>query len=209
MDALSELIASLENSVPVEVKYSAVFDPRTGKVTSVGPSTAFVDETNKIEIDADVAESIIEGKIRISSCVIDLKNNKLEIAEVKTVFRIDDVLHRVSRKEWTDVDCPDVYITCNPKTQTMCVELTEEFYGTYRLPEEYQPVTKRNVLWDGETVMNFFITDYNDPNILYNMLSLKISELEGASKVFRNIDFPKKFSVYTRRIFKNYVMETV
>ena len=51
MDALSELIASLENSVPVEVKYSAVFDPRTGKVTSVGPSTAFVDETNKIEID--------------------------------------------------------------------------------------------------------------------------------------------------------------
>jgi hypothetical protein len=54
--------------------------------------------------------------------------------------------------------------------------------------------------------MNFLITDYNDPNVLYEMISVKINELIGKSKTFENIDYDK-FSVYTRRLFKNCVIE--
>jgi hypothetical protein len=85
--------------------------------------------------------------------------------------------------------------------------MTEEFSGTYKLDKQFQPIVQRKIYWDGETVMNFLITDYNDPNILHKMISLKISDLIAASKTFRSLDLPETFSVYTRRIFKNYVIE--
>jgi hypothetical protein len=53
--------------------------------------------------------------------------------------------------------------------------------------------------------MNFFITDYNDPNVLFEIVSVRIKDLVGKSKIFKNIEY-KKFSVYTRRLFKNYVI---
>ena len=76
----------LAEYVPLEITYVAVFDPSTGSVISVGPSHAFKNEKNKISIDQETAESIIEGKIKINSCVIDLSANTLEIAEIKHIF---------------------------------------------------------------------------------------------------------------------------
>ena len=93
------------------------------------------------------------------------------------------------------------------KKKTLKFQLTEEFYGTKKMPEKYQPVIKRNVLWSGETEMNFLITEYNDPNILFKMISFKVSELVGKTKIFKNITCPERFSIYTRRIFKNYILE--
>ena len=54
--------------------------------------------------------------------------------------------------------------------------------------------------------MSFLITDYNDPNILYKMVSLTVSDLVEKKKIFKDIELPDRFSVYTRRIFKNYVL---
>jgi hypothetical protein len=65
---------------------------------------------------------------------------------------------------------------------------------------------KRNIVWDGDTEMLFFITDYNDPNVLYETVSVKINELIGQSKIIPMIHFDN-FSIYTRRIFKRYVLE--
>ena len=56
--------------------------------------------------------------------------------------------------------------------------------------------------------MSFLITDYNDPNVIFEMFDVKINELVGNYKLIGNIDYDK-FSVYTRRLFKNYVIETV
>jgi hypothetical protein len=177
-----------------EVQFQAVYDNATGQVTSVGPSHAFVGETNKIDIDAETAELIIEGKIKLTSCFVDMQNNTLEIAEIKTMFKIDDVLHRVISVEYTDV-IPDVFLSYDSQIDSLTVTLSTEYNG------------KRKVLWAGETVINLLITDYNDPNILYNMLSLTVSDLVGKSVTFDNINAPPKFSVYTRRLFKNYVIE--
>jgi hypothetical protein len=86
------------------------------------------------------------------------------------------------------------------------VELTEEFYGTKKVPKKYHPISKRKVIWSGETAMSFLITDYNDPNILYKMVSLTVSDLVEKKKIFQDIELPDRFSIYTRRIFKNYVL---
>lgn len=190
------------NLTPPVLEYVAIFDPRTGSVCSVGPSHAFTNEKNKVPVDQQTAESIISGEIKISSCVIDINTNTLEVAEIKFGYKIDNVLHRIISMEYTDDTNSDIYLTYNRKTKNLRVELSTEFGGT-KVP--LIPVKTRPILWDGDTKMDFFITDYNDPNVLFEIFSLKVKELKGKAKLIKNINY-SQFSVYTRRIFKNYVI---
>ncbi len=190
------------NWKPPVIEYVAVFEPETGAVISVGPSHAFVNEKHKVPIDKETAESIISAEIKIDSCVININSNTLEVAEIKSVFKIDNVLHRIISIEYTDEKNSDIYLTYNKKNKTLKIELSKEFGGT-KTP--IVPVKERKIVWDGDTEMNFLITDYNDPNVLFEIISVKIKDLVGKSKIFKNIDY-KKFSVYTRRLFKNYVI---
>lgn len=204
IDQFDDFLARIE--LP-EIRYMAKFNPDTGAVEAVGPSHAFENQDNKIEIDRDTAEMIIEGKVKLTSCFVDQRENKLEIAEIQSIVKIDDVLHRIVELTWSDIDRPDVYILYDKEKKILKFQLTEEFHGTKKMPEKYQPVIKRNVLWSGETEMNFLITEYNDPNILFKMISFKVSELVGKTKTIKNVSCPDRFSIYTRRIFKNYVMD--
>ena len=190
------------NWKPPVIEYVAVFDSQTGAVLSVGPSHAFVNEKYKVPIDQETAESIISAEIKIDSCVIDINSNKLEVAEIKSVFKLDNVLHRIISIEYTDQKNSDIYLTYNSKNKSLKIELSTEFGGT-KIP--VVPVKKRRIVWDGDTEMNFFITDYNDPNVLFEIISVRIKDLVGKAKIFKNIEY-KKFSVYTRRLFKNYVI---
>jgi len=190
------------NWTPPVVEYVAVFDSQTGAVLSVGPSHAFVDEKYKVPIDKETAESIISAEIKIDSCVIDINSNKLEVAEIRSVFKLDNVLHRIISIEYTDQKNSDIYLTYNSKNKSLKIELSTEFGGT-KVP--VVPVKQRRIVWDGDTEMNFFITDYNDPNVLFEIVSVRIKDLVGKSKIFKNIEY-KKFSAYTRRLFKNYVI---
>jgi hypothetical protein len=196
----------LAEYVPLEITYVAVFDPSTGSVISVGPSHAFENEKNKISIDQETAESIIEGKIKINSCVIDLSANTLEIAEIKHIFKIDDVLHRIVDKKWSTLEKPELYLTYNSTKKFLKIELSEEIGGTKKIPKKFYPIHKKKIIWDGDTKMNFLITDYNDPNLLFEMISVKINDLIGKSKIFKELEY-ENFSIYTRRIFKNCVIE--
>jgi hypothetical protein len=196
----------LADYAPLEITYVAVFDPSTGSVISVGPSHAFENEKNKISIDQETAESIIEGKIKINSCVIDLSANTLEIAEIKHIFKIDDVLHRIVDKKWSTLEKPELYLTYNSTKKFLKIELSEEIGGTKKLPKKFYPIHKKKIIWDGDTKMNFLITDYNDPNLLFEMISVKINDLIGKSKIFKELEY-ENFSIYTRRIFKNCVIE--
>lgn len=207
MEKLMDFDEWLKNYKPIPPEYVAVFDPQTGNVKSVGPSHAFEDEKNKISIDKELAESIISGEVNISLCMVDIHANTLEIAEIKNVFKIDDVLHRIIDKNWTEVKNSDVYLTYNSKDKTLTIELSEELGGTHKISEEHHPVKTRKIIWDGDTEMDFLITDYNDPNLLYKLVSVKINELIGNAKVFSDIDYDV-FSVYTRRIFKSYIIES-
>jgi hypothetical protein len=206
MEEIVDFDKWLANFKSVDPEYVAVFDEYSGVVISVGPIHAFENEKNKIPIDRETAESIIEGKIKIGSCIIDLGANTLQIAEIKNIFKIDDVLHRVVSNEYADFDKPDLFITHYSKKKNLKIELSEELGGTKKLPKKFQPVSPKKIIWDGQTEMDFLITDYNDPNVMYDMISVKINSLVGKSIIVENVDYDN-FSVYTRRLFKNCIIE--
>jgi hypothetical protein len=188
---------------PAPTVYVAVFDPTTGKVTSIGPDFAFPNEVNKVIVDSNLAESIINAEIQIENCMIDISSGNLEIAELKTLIKLDDVLHRIISTEYSSVTKPDVYLTYTKRTKTLKIQLSQDLGGTKKSKTEGQ---RRNFVWDGSTEMNFLITAYNDPNILYQNHVITINDLIGKTVTVKNIDFDN-FSVYTRRLFKNYVIE--
>lgn len=193
------------NYKPIPIQYVAVFDVDTGQVLSVGPSHAFENEKNKISIDTETAESIISSEIKIHNCVVDIHSSTLEIAEIKSITKIDDVLHRITSEKYSKVSVNDVYLTHNTNDNTLKIELADFLGGTKQLATESQ---KRKIIWDGDTDLAFIITEYNDPNLLLDTISVKINELTGKSKIITNFNH-NNFSVYTRRLFKNYVIETV
>lgn len=202
MEEIIDFDEWLANYKPQSPTYVAVYDPNTYAVKSVGPSHAFENEKYKISLDSNTAEAIINGEIKISSCVIDIESNSIEIAEIKNVFKIDDVLHRVISKKYSTIEKNDIYLTYSSKKKTLKIELSSEFGGTKKIKGS---TNSRKIIWDGDTEMNFLITEYNDPNLFFEMFSVKISKLVGKSVTFENIDYDN-FSVYTRRIFKNYVI---
>ena len=188
---------------PAPTVYVAVFDPTTGTVISIGPEFAFPKEINKVVVDSNLAESIINAEIQIENCMIDISSGNLEIAELKTLIKLDDVLHRIISTEYSAVTKPDVYLTYTKRTKTLKIQLSQELGGTKKSKTEEK---RRNFVWDGSTEMNFLITAYNDPNILYQTHVITINDLIGKTVTIKNIDFDH-FSVYTRRLFKNYVIE--
>lgn len=190
-----------------EYKFYASFDPKTGEVISVGPYTSLEDLSNKIEIDSETAKLIIEGKIAMSLCFVDINSEFLEITETRPVFKIDDVLHRITDVKWANTEKFDIFITYSRKLNSLKFQLSEEYLGTKKLSKKFHPVRRRKIKWDGKTVVDFLVTDYNDPNIIHYTVSFKIEELIGKTITVKNLNLPDIFSVYTRRIFKNYVIK--
>ena len=200
----------LANYEPQETKYNVAFDSDSGKVLTVGPDHAVNNNSHKniISIDKNVAEDIISGKIRMSKCFVDPAMGELEIVEVKDLYSIDDVLHRIIEKKWSEVEKPDIFLIYDRAKGLLTIKLSEEFGGTHKLDKKFYPLTKRKIFWDGQTEMNFSVTDYNDPHIIHKTVSIKISELNGQSVAIA-LDCPEKFSIYTKRLFKNYVIEVI
>lgn len=197
---------------PVEIpetKYVAVFDLDTGKVTGVGPEIAYTDQENKIEIDADLAESIISNEISIYDCFIDFYDFKLEVKQIKSLYKIDDVLHRISIKEFSEeqeVDA-DIFVVYKKDEKLFKIELTERFYGSRPVLNK-ENLKQQRMEWRGNVGMTFYITSYNDPNILYKKIDITVSDLLKDSYK-EKVELPENFSVFTRRLFKRYVLEIV
>ena len=98
---------------------------------------------------------------------------------------------------------PDVYLTYSKKDKTLKIQLSAEFGGTKKYKNQRGP---RNIVWDGNTIMDFLITGYNDPNEILQVVSITINELVGKTTTIKNINYPR-FSVYTKRLFKKYAIE--
>jgi len=204
MQQLAELIAEIK--LP-EVTYAVMYDPVTGEVKSVGPSEAFTKDDYTIPIDEQTAIDIIESRININHCFVDLDSSELEIVESRNVFKIDDILHRVPLAQWSEIEKSDIYISYYPAGSKLVVQLSEEFHGTKKLPEKFKNVHRRRTRWSGDTNLIFFVTEYNDPHAIKEIVTFKIDDLIGSTKIINNIVLPKRFSIFTRRIFKNYVMD--
>ena len=197
----------MEEIVFPEEKYIAVYDPESGQLKQLGQDWAFPDEKYCIPVEKHFVESVFSGETKLFKCYVDFESGKIEIAELENIIKIDDVLHRVPLKEYSNVLNPDILITYYKKSQKLNIELNSELGGT-KIYDEKQKI-KRNVIWSGDTDMNFYITAFNDPHILYTVLTTTLEELREQSFERHDIILPENFSIYTRRLLKNYICEII
>jgi len=176
----------------VEVEYWAVYDPDTGKVQGVYPNSSADAFKHKIKIDKDIGEAIGDGRISLFNCYIDFESDSLEIVEVQSLIKIDDILHRIIDSRWTNVQNPE--LTIKVKNDIVNFSLSEIVKS------------KKRIHYSGDTLMNFYITAYNDPNVLYEKITIQLDKLITDDITFKINNLPIKFSIYTRRIFKKYIV---
>jgi uncharacterized protein YifE (UPF0438 family) len=189
---------------PVKPKYFAKFHHEDGSIVGIYPETALEDKSNVIEIDDETAMLVYEGKLQLSSCFIDIDSGSFQIAEVKVLNKIDDVLHRIIDRQWSRNDEEeDLFVTVYPEEKTITIELSEKYNGTRSSTKK----SKRKIHWDGSTIMTFLITDYNDPNIIFDVIKIKIDDLINNTVTMKVKDIPEKFSIYTKRLFPRYILE--
>jgi len=175
------------------IEYYATFKD-DGSLIGVYPSHTVDGIQNKIKIDDDIATAISNGTENLFSYKVDIPTQKLlkiNKFSMHNLIKIDDVLHRIIDKKWSSIDDPDITVV-----------YTSSGVLTFSMNSRYS----NSVIWDGDTEMIFLITEYNDPNALIEMISIRAGDITENAKSF-NVVLPKKFSIYTRRIFDKYVFE--
>jgi hypothetical protein len=183
----------LANYKPPELKFYASFNTSTGDVIGIYPSTALPENSQYVEIDQETAHLITEGKISLNSCFVDMSSGKFEIAEIKRLTKIDDVLHRIMDKSYAGLLTADLMV------------IRDSNALTFELSEKYK---KRKIHWDGATEMTFLVTEYNDPNIVRHSIKFTVDELVSSPQTVADLDLSKKFSIYTKRLFPVYLFDT-
>ena len=185
-----EWIKTLE--VPVET-YFFEFDT-DGNVIALHPGPNVDHIKNKIQVDLDVALGIYDRGETLRHYKIDITTGrviKVNLASITGLNKIDDVLHRVIDKKWSNIAKPDIAIEYDRAGSLLTFKIN--------------PLLK-TVEWQGDQDMIFLITEYNDPNVLQAMISFNVNELVKYPQRI-NIDLLTKFSIYTRRIFDKYTFE--
>jgi len=185
-----EWIKTLE--VPEET-YFFEFD-LDGNVIALHPGPEVDHIKNKIQVDLDIALAIYEQGETLRHYKVDVTSSrviKVNLASITGLTKIDDVLHRVVDKKWSKISKPDVSIEYNKADALLTFKIN--------------PLLK-TIEWQGDQDMVFLITEYNDPNVLQEMISFNVNELVKYPQRI-NIDLPNKFSIYTRRLFDNYTFE--
>ena len=165
-----------------------------GNVIALHPGPAVDHIKNKIQVDLDVALGIYDRGETLRHYKVDVISGrviKVNLASITGLTKIDDVLHRVIDKKWSKISKPDVSI--------------EYARADALLTFKINPLLK-TIEWQGDQDMVFLITEYNDPNVLQKMISFNVNELIKYPQRFTLV-LPKKFSIYTRRIFDKYTYE--
>ena len=202
---MEEIIDLFADIVLPPIEYSAAYDPATGIISRIGLSSVLANDTYKVKMDKELAERVLEGKVPLSHCYVNIDSMTVEISEIKSIFKVDDSLHRIIDQEYAITDKQDIKLTYNKKDSTMTICFASES----PLMEIDENGTKKKLHWRGDADMIFYVTAYNDPNILYDKFNFKLNDIINNSPTVKLDNIPDRFSVYTNRIFRNYVIETV
>ena len=186
----------LENFVPPTVQYYAIFDRATSMVVGIYPDHAALDLDNKLLVDNEFADDVFSGKIALTSCFVDEVEGKLEIIQTKSLKTIDDILHRIIDKKYSEFISPDVVVRYIVEEKNIEFELSD------RLKE-------KNIKWSGDTELKFIICSYNDPHKIYQIIKFTLEDLFESNAKILYTGTDNNFSVFTPRIFKKYVFEKV
>jgi hypothetical protein len=206
MEEIIDFDTIISQQTTVNNKYWATFDNRTGKVLGIYPEDSLIPSNNKIEIDNSVVDDINEGEILLSNCIVDIASHEFRILSNQPISNSKNLFHRIIEKQWSTALKHDIYINYYIADNTLTVAMSERLGGTV-------PCLKSNsvkqTIWTDDVRLTLAITDYNDPNIIYYLITVNLSELKGQTKTIKDIKPPSQFSIFTRKLFKNYVLEII
>ena len=194
MEEVIDFDTWIKNYVPQEIEFYAIYDPESYQVVGIYPEVAAIEKTHKIKIDKELAEDIQNGIIKMNSCFVDVEAQELQIIEQTGIRKIDDIIHRIVEDRFSNISKPDIIVTYNQTTQ----DITFKMSKTLR---------SRSIKWPEGTIMQFLITSYNDPHIVFQTLTINLEELHRQDQTINYTGTSSRFSVYTRRLFKNYIFE--
>jgi hypothetical protein len=195
MEEALDFDSLLANYNPVEIVYVAAYDLMTGEITAIGSTAALAGENNTAPVDTELALKVLEGSLPIHRCYVDLDTKIVNIAEIKSIVKINDVLHRIIESEHSLVSEHDIVVIYERTSKKFTIR-----------PGKVNNTTTH---WSADTPMSYYLTDYNDPNVIHKLVNTTILEILSGSIVIDNVDLPDRFSVYTKRLFRNYVLEIV
>jgi len=204
-----DLLQEIQNAEAEKIQYKARFDPDSFKIVKVGPSISFNDDVNIVDLDEELAERILNGEIKIHNCYLDIDSGGVDIVETQSLTKIDDVLHRIPSKKWCEHEDADVFVCHNTVTSSLKIQLGKQWGGNYVDLESTNQPKSRKIHWSGDTEMDFLVTEYNDPNIIFDKFSFNIIDLVNGDMEFQITVPHDNISLYTRRLFKKYVMDFV
>ncbi len=194
MEEVIDFDTWIKNYVPQEIVFYAIFDPESFQVVGIYPEVAAAEKTHKIKIDKELAEDIQNGIIKMNSCFVDIEAQELQIIEQNGIRKIDDIIHRIVENKFSNISKPDIIVSYDQTTQNITFEMSKTLRG-------------RKIKWPEDTVMQFLITSYNDPHIVLQTLTINLADLHQQDQQINYTGTNSRFSVYTRRLFKNYIFE--
>ena len=194
MEEITDFDKWLQTIVVEPIEYYAIYNPQTAKIIGIYPKNSAKEIKHKVLIDLDLAESIFEGKVSLNSCFVDEVDNELQVVQTQSIRTIDDILHRVVSKEFATFDEADLCITFNFESNTITLSLNEK-------------LKRKKIRWDNHALLRFIVTEYNDPHKVIQVITTTLENLYITDQTFEYIGTDKNFSVFTSRIFKNYIFE--
>jgi len=181
----------IQSLVPHDPEYYAIYDPETNIVIGIYPAGSAKDKPYKIKIDSIIAEEINLGKINLSSCVVDPFTTELNILN-NSKYQNERYFHQIKSN------------VANLYLPTLNLKYLKDEKKLYFIASDSLREVKEKFSYI--TQFYFYITVKNDPDLLYQIIKLNHEEI--FSKEFSldlDIDI-QKYSIFTKKIFKNYYL---
>lgn len=193
MEEIVDFDTFIKNYVPPSPQYEAIYDD-DGIVISICPKGISEHIKNKVDIDLEIVEQVHNGNLNLHNCFVDLNSGIIEITRQEYLKKIDDIFHRIPEKKFFDKSVSaDIEITYSTKLNNLKFSMSKN-------------IKTKKIRWTGDTILNFYITAYNDPHIIFQKINLTIDDLYQ-SEVIIPIYIEERFSIFTRRLLKNYVLD--
>lgn len=171
------------------IKYFFIYSD-DGDVEAIQPNDRCDSNRYSIEVPDDIAALIHSNQETLRSYKIDIIKKCVVKKKSIDIISIDDVVHRIIEKKYSKDD-PDIEIRFDSLKKSLIFSLNSKHFKT---------------IWSGNTSLHFTITRYNDPNDILDFIHFNIEDLVSKDLEIDLSHVTERFSIYTRRIFKNYVM---
>lgn len=182
------------------------YDPETGIIKYIAGSLVY--DLPYVSVEYDQVKGIIEGTDNLENYKIVFSPDDKDFVFIKkedeeeTLETIDEIIFKIPFI--TDTSYPLQHDPFNDIT--VIQDYTDTCWKIYINALLIKSLKSKHLYFDKE--FHFYITAYNDPNILYKTMIIPMKELLENSYFIIPFDFldysETKISIFTRKIFTKY-----